>query len=74
MQIAINEVRQQNKSVNSVAKVYNIPEPTLRRYLKRDPEEVRLKSTLKYYIGKNNDLFLISGISLQCWSIQEHVF
>lgn len=47
MRIAINEVRQNNKSVNSMAKAYNLPEPTLRRYLKRNPEEVRLKSLLK---------------------------
>lgn len=47
MRIAINEVRQNNKSVNSVANAYNLPEPTLRRYLKRDPEKVRLKSLLK---------------------------
>jgi len=35
---AIDEFKGSNSSCNAVAKKYNIPEPTLRRYIKNDKE------------------------------------
>lgn len=39
MKAAIRDVEVNGKSVNSAAKAHNIPEPTLRRYLKKYPAD-----------------------------------
>ena len=43
MKKAINEVRNENKKVYRTAIKYNLPEPTLRRYLRKYLDEVNLK-------------------------------
>lgn len=40
MKNAMNEVQNSAVSVNATAKKYKLPEPTLRRYLKKYPEKV----------------------------------
>ena len=37
---AINDVKVNGHSVNSIAKIYNVPETTLRRYIKKDSTEM----------------------------------
>lgn len=42
MENAIHEIQNNTVSVNATAKKYNLPEPTLRRYLRKYPDKVSL--------------------------------
>ena len=49
MKRAIQDIQSNGSSVNSAAKKFGIPEATLRRYMKKDPDEVvRVMAYISY--------------------------
>lgn len=52
MKNAINEVQNNNVSVNATAKKYKLPEPTLRRYLRKYPDKVNWLTVGYKYFNK----------------------